>query len=84
MSTEIILTFAVLGVTIFPFVKEWLHVDVVVVRHAGAALARFDRTKRRAGGAVQQRGVRTIAGCSYNLHRIRVSSHPPSIGAPLL
>ena len=84
MSTEIILTLAVLGVTIFLFVKEWLRVDVVAVRHAGAALARFDRTRRRAGGVVRQRGVRTIAVCSYDLHIVRASSHPPSIGAPLL
>jgi di/tricarboxylate transporter len=31
MSTEIILTFAVLGVTIFLFVSEWLRVDVVAL-----------------------------------------------------
>jgi di/tricarboxylate transporter len=31
MSTEIILTFAVLGVTILLFVKEWLRVDVVAL-----------------------------------------------------
>jgi di/tricarboxylate transporter len=31
MSTEIILTFAVLGITIFLFVKEWLRVDVVAL-----------------------------------------------------
>ena len=31
MSTEIILTFAVLGVTIFLFVTEWLRVDVVAL-----------------------------------------------------
>ena len=31
MSTEIILTFAVLGITIFLFVSEWLRVDVVAL-----------------------------------------------------
>jgi di/tricarboxylate transporter len=31
MSTEILLTFAVLGVTILLFVKEWLRVDVVAL-----------------------------------------------------
>jgi di/tricarboxylate transporter len=31
MSTEIILTFAVLGITILLFVKEWLRVDVVAL-----------------------------------------------------
>lgn len=31
MSTEIVLTFAVLGVTIFLFVSEWLRVDVVAL-----------------------------------------------------
>ena len=31
MSNEIILTFAVLGVTIVLFVKEWLRVDVVAL-----------------------------------------------------
>ena len=31
MSTEIIHTFAVLGITIFLFVKEWLCVDVVAL-----------------------------------------------------
>ncbi len=31
MTTEIILTFAVLGVTIFLFVSEWLRVDVVAL-----------------------------------------------------
>ncbi len=31
MNTEIILTFAVLGITIFLFVKEWLRVDVVAL-----------------------------------------------------
>ena len=31
MSTEIILTFAVLGITIILFVKEWLRVDVVAL-----------------------------------------------------
>ncbi len=31
MSTEIILTFAVLGITILLFVSEWLRVDVVAL-----------------------------------------------------
>ena len=31
MSTEIILTFAVLGITIFLFISEWLRVDVVAL-----------------------------------------------------
>ena len=31
MSDEIILTFAVLAITIFLFVKEWLRVDVVAL-----------------------------------------------------
>ena len=31
MSNEMILTFAVLGITIFLFVKEWLRVDVVAL-----------------------------------------------------
>ena len=31
MSAEILLTFAVLGITIFLFVSEWLRVDVVAL-----------------------------------------------------
>ena len=31
MTTEIILTFVVLGITIFLFVSEWLRVDVVAL-----------------------------------------------------
>ena len=36
MSTEIILTFAVLGITIFLLVKEWLRVDGVALSEKDA------------------------------------------------
>ncbi len=52
MSTEIILTFAVLGITIFLFVSEWLRVDVVALcvmlaRWPGSAWS--NRTRRWRG-----------------------------------
>jgi hypothetical protein len=49
MSTEIILTFAVLGVTIFLAARGRRG----AVRHVGAALARPGRTTRGAGRAFQ-------------------------------
>jgi hypothetical protein len=39
MSTEVLLTFAFLGVTILLFVKEWLRVDVVALPPSCASLA---------------------------------------------